>query len=116
MRCHANPVIATTPILTWPTGRNQLAEDGYGRHAQNASEPYKADYLVGMADGLPRSRAQRMTDGVVAFARNGHESPGGDGHGGSCGEGSKANNIVAGRLSLSIACIASVMQVPIELT
>lgn len=32
------------------------------------------------------------------------------------GEGSKAHNIVAGRLTLSIACAASVMLVPIELT
>lgn len=62
-------------MLTWATGRNQLTENGNGRHAQNTAEPYKADYLVGMTDGLPRSRAQRVTDGVVAFARNGHKSP-----------------------------------------
>lgn len=76
------------PTLTWPTGRYQLAEDGNRRHAQYAAKPNKADYLVGMADGLPRSGAQRMADGVVAFARDGHKSPRGDGNGCSC-EGAK---------------------------
>lgn len=96
------------PALTWPTGRYQLAEDGYRGHAQNAAKPNKADYLIGMADGLPRSGAQRVADGVVAFARDGHESPGRDGNGSGCGGAKQANcSRPIGRIAVSIACIAN---------
>jgi len=71
-------------VLTGSAGGYQLTEDRYGGHAQNAAQPDEADDLVGVADRLPGSRAERMANGVVALAGYGHQGPGGDGHGGSC--------------------------------
>lgn len=71
-------------LPTLAAGGHQLAEDRNGSHAEQAAQPDEGDDLVGVVDRLPGARAERMTDGVVAFAGDGHQGPRGDGDGGGC--------------------------------
>lgn len=72
--------------LTWSAGRHQLAKGGDGRHAHQTAQPDDGDDLIGVVDRLPGARPQRVANGVVALARDGHQCPGGNGHRGSCNE------------------------------
>lgn len=71
-------------LPTLAAGGHQLAKDRNGSHAEQAAQPDESDDLVGVVDRLPGARAERMTDGVVAFAGDGHQGPRGDGDGGGC--------------------------------
>lgn len=65
-------------------GWNQSAEHCDRRHHHQADRPDDRNQLVGVAERLPASRRQRMTNGEVAFARDGDQRPGGHRDQGGC--------------------------------
>lgn len=60
-------------------GRNQATEHGDRRHHRQTDGPDHRNQFVGVAERLPASGRQRMTNGKVAFAGDGDERPGGHG-------------------------------------
>ena len=70
--------------LTWLRHGDQVVERQRGGRGQQASGPDGADQPQRVAARLPRARPQRVTDGVVALHRHGHQSPGGYRHGHGC--------------------------------
>lgn len=60
------------------TGGYQLAEVRYGWHAHQTAQPNQHNQFVRMAQRLPATRPQRMTDGIIALARDGNQRPSGD--------------------------------------
>lgn len=57
--------------------------DGVGQHQDEGHHPGPCDHLSSVGFGLPGSGPQRVTDGAVAFQRDGHQVEGGNTHGDS---------------------------------
>jgi len=66
--------------LTLTTCWHKLAEKRNWCHTEEAAQPDECNYLVGMIDGLPSARPQRMADGIVTFTGYSDQSPRGDSH------------------------------------
>lgn len=60
--------------LTFTSGY-KFAKYGYRAHTYETSDPDGGYEAVGVVEGLPPARPQRMTDGVVSLHGDGHQSP-----------------------------------------